>query len=320
MTTSKTQKFPMSEPLGLCDLIGLAFRIWRQNLGLIFRSLITPTIFYFASTTLLQWTISYGANASSDLPRILSMVGLAFLSCIVFVISLIFLSVRQLALVRLFSGFASTWEQALAYSRKRTLWLVGLFAVTAILSMVIFGILICVIALAAVATKWGPAASLLGAGGIITGIFLLIIAVGLLMVLSLMGFSVLACEDTDFFGVIGRTMHWTFKNFGRVMCFSIIFYVIMSAISLPVSLPVVVLTIADMTWQQIQTGASAAGDAKLSLGVMLFVQFWDGLSSLLLRPVSFISFGLLYLDLRQRNDGLDLACRLQELSAKSGEV
>lgn len=313
---------PMDEPLGLCDIIGLAFRIWRRNLGLIVRSLLFPTIIYFVASTAFQWCLTYGISAGAELPRIITIVCLGVVSVLFYIGSLFFIALRQMALLRLFTGFSSDWQKALAYARKKLWWMVGLTAISVLLSSVIVGIWVCVILLSAALTGAGPAGAIAGFTGIAIGGFGFVVTVFILMLLSLMGFSVLACEETSFFGVIGRAFHWTFKYFSRVLAFSFIYWVIFLVVTVPVSLPILIASVADMSIQQIQSGASAAaaaaGDAKLSLPVMIFVQVWESFCSLLLRPVHLLCFGLFYLDLRQRIEGLDITRKLNELKSSYG--
>ena len=313
----------LKQPLGLCDLIGLAFRIWRANLKLIFRTLLLPTILLFAASGFAQWCISSGIRNNSDLPTILSSLGLGALSAVVFLIAMTWLSLRELALVRLFTGFAPDWASAVAFARKRMWWIVGLFLISALLSSVIMGIWICAIVLSAVLAKAlgnGVVPAVIGSVGMIAGMAGLFVSVGLLILVGMMGFSVLACEETTFFGVVGQAFRWTFKHFGRVLGFGCMFYVVFSAVSMPVSLPVVGASVADMIFHQIRTGTAAgAGDYRMSLPVMIFSQGWEGICSLLLRPVTAICFGLLYLDLRLRVDGLDMSRKLQELKLLGAE-
>jgi hypothetical protein len=126
---------------------------------------------------------------------------------------------------------------------------------------------------------------------------------------------VLACEETTFWGVMGRTFQILFRNFGRVFGFSFIMYVVMAAASVPVSLPVAVLTLADIYIRQMN-GGHAADAATPSIAVIIFAQFWESLTQLALRPILYFAYGFLYLDLRHRADGLDLRRRLKVLKER----
>lgn len=316
MTSGEFPRLPLNQPLGLCNIIDMAFRIWRQQLPLIFRVLLLPTIVYFASATALQWCFTWGiAGSGNELPKMIGTFGLGIIALLFFLASMAILAEKQLSLLRLFLGFSPNWQSAEEFGRKKFWWLVGLYTVLGLLGLVLGGIDGCVIGLSAVIIKMNPLAAILGAGGILFGIVALVLLISALILLGFMLLPVLACEELSFFSVLGRTFHWTFKPLGRVLCFCFLYYVIFWAVSVPVSLPVVAVSIADVSWTQIQTGAAPSSD-RLSLGVMIFAQFWDALCSLLLRPVSMLAFGVLYLDLRQRIEGMDIFIKLRANKAK----
>lgn len=320
MTSAEITASQMEQPVGLCDLIGLAFRIWRAHLPLILKTLWLPTVFFYVGATTLQWCFTYGITAGSEMPKILGIVSIGLLALAVYLISSVILYTKQLAMVRYFTGFSNDWQKSLLYAKKKTWWVLGYFAISVLMWSVLIGIWVCAMVLSGVfAGAGGPAGAVIGSMGIIFGVFGMIITIGLMTMVSLMGLSVLSCEETTFFGVIGQSFHWTFKHFGRVLCFGCVFYVVFWAVTMPVSLPVIIVSVVDSMMKQGLGGAAA--DYKVSIPAMIFIQLWEGLSSLLLRPVTMISFGLLYLDLRQRADGLDLTRKLNELiAASSGDV
>lgn len=320
MTSGGKTSIPMDQPQGLCDLIGLSFRIWRDNLPLIIRVLIVPTVVYFTAATALQWCLTFGIHAKADLPRIFITIGVGAIALIVYFVALVFLSVRQMALLRYFTGFASDYKKALAFANKRFWWLVLLSLITVLCSSVVLGIFVCIVVISgAMMASAGAGGAIFGAFGMLLGFVALMIAISLIVILSLMGFSILSCdENCTFFEVIGQSFHWTFKYFGRILCFGFIFYVVFSVITVPVSLPVVIASLGDMAMTQIQTGKPLSSDYHVSIGVLLFIEAWEGLCSLLLRPITMLCFGLLYLDLRQRADGIDLSRKLKTLKAAYG--
>jgi hypothetical protein len=308
---------PIEQPAGLCDLIGTAFRIWRRNLPLIFNALFLPTLCFFAAITILQCCITYGFDPKFELSKMLGTGAVIFVSGIGYFVSFAWLSIRQLALVRYFTGFSTDWQKALAYANKKLWWMLGLLFLSGLLSMVVIGIWVCIFVISAAIVATGPLGAVAGSIGMILGVISGIFTAGILLLVAMMGISVLACEDNvSFFGVISQSFRWTFKHFGRVICFACVYYVVFSAVSLPVSLPIVAASAADTYFGQVQSGGSAEA-YKPSMLVLIFMQTWEGLWSLLLRPVSLICFGLLYLDLRQRADGLDLTKKLQKLKMEN---
>ena len=308
---SSLQKLPMDQPLGLCDVIGVAVRIWRQNLGLILRVLMMPTILLAISTTVLQFCLQYGFTGATDFTRVVGFIGAGFASFLLYIFALFYLAVQEIALVRLFTGFAPDWEKARAFAMKRLSWVIGLSFVNLLLWGVVLGIFFCIIGISTFLMTLPTAGPVLGSVGMVFGFIGVVCTISVMLLYLFVGFGVIACEDTTFFGVIGRTFNWVSRYFGRSICFGFVFYVIFTAVSMPVSLPVVALSVFD-AWQ---TGAHAAttatGEPRLSMPVLMFVQVWESVCGLLLRPLTVLSFGLYYLDLRQRADGLDLFRKLK---------
>lgn len=305
---------PIDQNFGLCDLISLAFRIWRKNLKFIFKALITPTVLYFVCVSVLQWCVSYGFKSGAGMIAV--SIGLVLLSGIGYLGSLIFMAIRQIALLRYLIGFSSSWEKAEAFAKSRWTWLLGLTAVSVGVSGVLLGVWVCVMVLSAVVSAKSSAAAIFAAVGIFVGMIGFFISLMFIGLLTVMGFSVLSCEEDSFFGLIGRTFHWTFKYFGRVTAFACVFYIVFSIVTVPVSIPVVFASVADVALRQAQ--GTMSPDSELSLGVLIFVQAWEAITGLLLRPVTLLCFGLFYLDLRQRAEGLDILRRLNLLKAAQG--
>lgn len=315
---SSSENLPMDQPLGLCDVVGLAVRIWRKNLGLILRALMMPTIMLAISTSVLQFCLQYGFSGFSDFPRTVAFIGAAFAAFLLYIFALFYLAVQEIALVRLFTGFAPDWEKARAFSMKRLPWVIGLSFINLMIWGVILAIFFCIIGISTFSMSLPGAGPVLGTVGMIVGFFGIIVTISVMLLYMLMGFAVIACEETTFFGVIGRTFNWVGRYFGRTLCFGFIFYTIFTAISMPVSLPVVVVSVIDA--MQAGAHATAGAEPKLSMPVLMFVQVWESICGLLLRPLTVLSFGLYYLDLRQRADGLDLFRKLRVMKEQFASV
>lgn len=268
-----------------------------------------PTILLAISTTVLQFCLQYGFSGFSDFPRTVGIIGAAFSSFLLYIFALFYLAVQEIALVRLFTGFAPDWEKARAFSMKRLSWVIGLSFINLMMWGVLIAVFFCIIGISTFSMSLPAAGPVLGTIGMIVGFFGIVITVSLMLLYLLVGFAVIACEETTFFGVIGRTFNWVGRYFGRTICFGFVFYIIFTAVSMPVSLPVVVVSVLD-AWQS-GSHAAAGAEPKLSMPVLMFVQVWESVCGLLLRPLTVLSFGLYYLDLRQRSDGLDLFRKLR---------
>ena len=296
------------QPQGLLDLIGMSFRLWRRNFGFIVRVLIWPSIILMIGNTGLQCCFTYIQSFAHDIPKGI----LLFVASLVFlIVGAIRLGVVLLALLRITNGFAIDWPAAMAYAWKRISWLVGLCTLTSLMSILVMGVWFFLFGISIAIAQTGPAgqvaaicAMLISGLGFTVTIILLSLYWCLLM-------PILACEDTTFFGVLGRSFQMLVRHFLRVLGFGCVIYMVMIAAAVPVSLPVALASAGDIAYRQITTGSY--GDGSPSLFVVIFAQFWETLTQMVLRPVTTFAFGLLYLDLRHRADGLDLRRRLRQL-------
>lgn len=193
------------------------------------------------------------------------------------------------------------------------MWLIGLAFLIGAMTSFSIGLCICLAAVGAAASAAAnDTFKVLAFGlGVIALIMVVLIVCFLLLFSSIM-ISVLACEDTNFFGVIGRTFQVMFQNPLRVLGFGLIMYVVLNAAAVPVTLPVLLVSAGDAAFRQM-TGTLGGAEYLPSLWVIIFTQFWEALTQMVLRPVGFFAFGLLYLDLRHRADGLDIRRRLRNL-------
>ncbi|MBY0550743.1 MAG: hypothetical protein K2W95_25920 [Candidatus Obscuribacterales bacterium] len=298
------------QPQGLFDLVGMSFRLWRRNIGFIVKVLIWPSILVMIGTIGLNCMLSYAKTFAGD---ILKGVAIGASSLIIYCVGLIWLNARLMGLVRLTNGFAPDWPAAMKFARERAIWLVGLFFLIGAMTSFSVGICIC---LAAVGAAASAAANdtfkvLAIVLGVIAALLIFIIVCFLILFSSIM-ISVLACEDTSFFGVVGRTFRIMFQNPVRVIGFGLIMWVVLYAAAVPIALPVVLISAGDAAFRQM-TGTLGSGEFLPSLWVIVVTQFWEALTQMVLRPVGFFAFGLLYLDLRHRADGLDIRRRLRNL-------
>lgn len=295
------------QPQGLLDLVGMSFRLWRRNAGFIVRALIAPSIFLMIGTTGFNCLLSYSKSFSGDIPK---AVLLGVVSFILYVFGQVWMHVRTMALLRLTNGFAPDWKSALTFAHSRWLWLIGEFVITLAMSIFLCGFWFVIMAIAVGVTKAGSPGQVMSAVVIIGSMLGLGLTVCFLILFWYVMVCVLACEDTNFFGVVGRTFQVMFQNFGRVVGFGLIIYMVLNAAAIPVTLPVVIASAADAAFRQMAGGGY---DYTPSLWVVIFSQFWEAVTQLVLRPVGFFAFGLLYLDLRHRADGLDIRRRLRVL-------
>jgi len=124
--------------------------------------------------------------------------------------------------------------------------------------------------------------------------------------------AVLACEDLPLSATVNRGLSLASNNLGHTLTFGLLLFAAISALSYPLSLPVVAFTIVDSIQQELGSG-SISEAYKLPLYLMVINQAWESLINMLLWPAMFLAYGLLYYDLRLRQEGLDIARTLEAL-------
>lgn len=306
-------------PQSVGDIIGRAVRVFRNNIPLIFKSLITPSIFLMAGSFAIQYTLSYGvvdvAKTSNWVYGIVLAV-IFFVGWVTATIGSWVVSLRQLALVRLFLGFSPDWKSA-----DQNLWgkkwtLVGLYMFTVMIFSCIFGLWFIQLGFVGVFVgllKDHPTAlGLVSVIGFAVWLLGVCFTGGLGFMVVMVGFSCMACEDVPFFTIMGRAFRLTFSNFWRSLGFGFVLTCVMTSLYYPLALPVVALSLADY----FRAGVSAANAEtyQVPLYILAVDQVWEALTGILLRPILFLSFGYYYFDVRLRREGLDIARRLTRMS------
>lgn len=300
----------IEEPQGICDLVTCAFRAWRQNIRLIIKVLWVPSTSVLICVTIAMGLLIYGFEGKSRDPiALLLLIFVGLLCAIVGLAAACIASIRNLALIRYLCGSASSWEEANRFMNKKFWWLVGLMTLAIFALVLIFCFWGFLFGFSLAMAKYNPIfvitamlcvpTACVGAG-ISMLIFFLVTAVGA---------AVISLEDLDFAGIIRRSFYWTFHYFGRLVCFAVIFYTVIGIVGVPLKFPVLIMSFADLAAREL----ARAGTLKPSIYMIFFEQFWTALATMLLQPVTLLSFGFFYLDLRKRAEGLDLARELAVL-------
>ncbi|MCC6475298.1 MAG: hypothetical protein IT514_16310, partial [Burkholderiales bacterium] len=302
---------PSDQPQSIGDLIGRAFRVYRRHLPFFFKILLPPTIASTAGALGLQWAVTAAMSGDAAKPATIAlMVGIIISSLIALLLSKWVLAIRQLAFVRMTTGFADTYPEAHAFTHSKRWVIVALY----VLSIVTMSVVVGAWAIAMTATY-----SIINAspGLRVAGLFLstvgLIFALTLAVLTTLLVFSVTACENQSLGGYISRASELTMAGLWRSIGFGALMAVTLTAISYPLSLPVVLLSLFDIFQQGVAASESMLDTYRMPFYVMVISQCWESIINMLLWPVIFIAYGYFYYDLRLRQEGLDLARRLDSL-------
>jgi len=301
-------------PQSVGDLIGRAFRIYRAQIPTFVHILLWPTVFVTAGKVALQW------GAASLLPtnmKNLSMLvpGLVAIGIglLVWMIGLWILTLRQMAAVRLVNGFDTSYEDAHKYIKKHAWSILGLVT----LGNVLFGgvalLWIVEIIISAVCIKQGAPLLLYGGiFGVVVGIAGILISLICFLLIACMVLTIAACEEQPLSALVSRGFSLTVKDFGRSLLFGVLLLATLSLLSYPLSLPLVALSVFEFFRHNMST-ETLTDPAKMPLYVLVATQVWESLVNMMLWPITFISYGLFYYDLRMRQEGLDVLKNLESL-------
>lgn len=299
-------------PQGVGDIVGIACRLVRNNIKLIFNFLLVPTIFTTLAGIAFQWILSYGVASIAETRSVASAFGLAGLGLFATVILALawwILALRLLALVRLSLGFSSDLEDAKRNLGVKKWAVIGVY-------------ILCLLLMVAAMFAFGVAAFIIGAAAqrltmilaplaVTVVVFGMVIATSIYLLVSHVALSALACEEESAINVLGRSFGLVYRHFWRSFAFGLVFLITFTVISYPMSLPIAAISFADALTHGL-SGANSAGidGYKPPLWILVVAQTWESIMGMYLRPLLFFAFGLFYYDLRMRSEGLDIRRRL----------
>lgn len=307
---------PADKPQSVGDLVGRAFRIFRQGIPLYFQTLTGPTIVAALGGLAVQWVIIYGFSSLADKPTGWPICLLVFLtSLLILLITRWVLAIRLLCFLRMSGGFSTDYASALKELHKRQWMVLAVFllAITFTVAVTIGGVV--GFALTVALPRAGLAAMVLTMGSILL-IFLSFIAAYYLTWITVpVILSVTVCEDLPLNASISRGINLVKNDLGRSIAFGTLLYVCLVALSYPLCLPLVGLEAADAFSKEML--AAAGKDVyKMPIYLMILSQIWESLLSMLIWPIAFLGYGLYYSDLRLRQEGLDISRNLEALSQR----
>jgi len=307
----------ISRPLSIGDIIGRAFRIFRVNILLIAQALILPTVLLCIGRIGFVLGLTYFIKGKAQ-PEVMITWGAAGLAgLIILLIGGFVLYIRQLSLVRLFTGFAPSFSEAYQFVKGR-IWAIfglGLAYLAAIIASAIVWSIVMALSLPLFAIK--------GMVGAVAGMMFLLLAVSggiftiiYIAIVAHMTMSSMAIESDDLGTLITHSGALTARAFFRSFIFLIVTALSVSLIAYPLSLPLVVIIMANSLSQGIMAGG-VHGASEVPIYIQVISQVWEQLISMVVGPITFICYGLYYCDLRMRQEGLDLIERVDSLELQS---
>jgi hypothetical protein len=304
-----------TSPLSTGDIVGRCFRIFRQNLPLICKSLLLPTIILCLGRIALLVGVSFGVKYVNNVGAGLSWILLACAGGLVALVGLLFLWVKQLVLVRYLTGIDDTFQEAQAFVRGRILSLILLCILTFLASTFMIAAWAVVMVLAFPPLQGQGFWPVLGSFGMAAGIFGLIfsaIFVSLVYNLSSIG---LTLEKGDLGDLIGEGFGLTVRSFWRSIGFLFMTTTAVTLVAYPLSLPMILFIAGYMVVQGAALGSSP--ESALPMSLQVFNSVWETAVNMIIGPIYYLAYALYYRDLRMRQEGLDLVERLKQVDQQA---
>ncbi|MFN8552674.1 MAG: hypothetical protein U0103_14480 [Candidatus Obscuribacterales bacterium] len=302
---------PPANPQSVGDIIGRSFRLFRQNAPLLLREQITPCTIMAVGHIIIQFAATYGLKNPKDFGLILMGVAGFGIGMVISVIGFWFLTLKQFAFVRLANGLSVDYREALKFSMNKKWTIVGLFILSYFFCLGIFVVwgaeLIFSVVLGA---KIIPIAVI----GATIGLLGMTVSIGLLSIYYLLMTSALACENERWTLLLGRVFHLLAHDVWRAFGFGILLSIIITILSWTLSLPIVALATIELLRSGFPANHMDPAQA-LPFYCLVLSQFWQAIINMFLVPISFMSAGLFYRDLKVRQEGLDVEYKLSQLIA-----
>lgn len=275
------------------------------------REQITPCTVMAIGHIIIQFAATYGLKNPKDLPLLLmGLVGFS-IGMLISVVGLWFLTLRQFAFVRLANGLSQDYRQALSFSFGKKWTIIGLFMLSYFFCV---GIIVAwgaeIIFSVVLGAKIIPIAII----GVSFGFFGLLTSIGLFSIYYLLMTSALACEEQRWTTLLPRVFQLLIHDVWRAFGFAILLSIIVSILSWTLSLPVVALAMFELFRSGFPANHMDPSQA-MPFYCLVLSQFWQAIINMFLVPISFMSAGLFYRDMKVRQEGLDVDSKLNQLIA-----
>jgi hypothetical protein len=305
---------PPDKPQSVGDLVGRAFRIFRQGIPLYLKTLTGPTVLSAAGGLGIQWFAVYGISAFDNGPssQAVFYLGAFLCSLILLLVARWVLTVRQLAYLRLASGFATDYDSAHQHVKQRQWRIMAIFFLSVAASVLILLLALVGFFLTQLLPKTGLAAMLISIGSMVSILLLFFAAYYCVWLITPIALAVLSCEKISLGSTISRSLNLVLADPWRNATFCLLLCICIGLLSYPLCLPLIGIEAADRFSKDLLTAGQDS--YKLPLYLMIISGVWESLVYMLLWPVVFVAYGLFYYDLRLRQEGLDISRNLDSLS------
>ncbi len=303
------------------DLIGRAIRLYRKNFKLFFHVLLWPTVFLTTAKVAFHWGVTnfsvrfdqkdwtlMGISAFVALIGILGLISVGF-----------YLTLKQLAFIRLVDGYDSTYNDANAYIMRRKWKIVGLILLSYLFIIGTSILWLVAMSVCMAFFKANTASTYPLFAGIVFSIIGFLVTITITSIALYLAFGVGACEDLPIVGLFKRSLSLLFQDFWRAGYFCTLLFIALMAVQYPLSLPIVLVSIFEFMRQGMTTDF-VTDPGKMPFYFTLVNQAWESIISMVTWPISFMATGLFYYDLRMRKEGIDLIRQLDSISKPAAAI
>lgn len=298
---------------GAIDLVGKAYRLYRDDFPSIARVLMLPALLSIPCTIAMQYVSSLVTSAktiSDDLIAAGVMLVVFLISGICLTVIFFELLIRQMGMVTYFLGVADNLKSGISFCRAKFGWV--------FLSLLVLGCLM----FASVIVWCIPLAIGIAICSLlkIPTLFYFLVLLG--FVLGLMTTSgitvafwffllvILACEPIGFGAAMEKAISYVFSSFFRCLGFNISLFVTQTSLRAPLSLPAIICPL----FVALSKSGFAGVEGEVPILMTAFMQGWLSLVDIMVLPVPFLAFAQLYRDIKVRREGLDIEAMIEKLA------
>ncbi len=307
----------MTNPSSAGDIIGFSCRLARDNARFLIRTLLYPSLVELVGKVIMLIGVNALINAGQG--NMFLVAGGIFTIAIGGVIGLgaeFFLTMRQLAIFRMYAGYDSDFNDAYKYVWKKKFQLLAAVAGTnALLTILIFfwSIEIGV----SVALMVNKSIQILGFIAACFGIIMILFSMLWSAIPIVLMAPALVIEQRPFSQMISRVFKMSFKHMLRASLFILLLSVVIALLSSVLNLPPTILSMVELATTYLNSHSMAKAP---NLAVQIIASVWRSGANMVLSPMVFFAFGFFYIDLCMRTEGFDISRRLELMSKRPVEM
>ena len=301
----------LQKSLTVGDLIGRAIRIYRLNLKTWLPLLLWPTIICVLGRVILQGSLV--ALPETDDTFISIACGFAALAGIALVIvTKWILLVRQLAFVRLANGFSDSLSESLSYMSRRQWSVLGASVLVSCILTAVVGLWFLELIASGLLYRRDSILAIPSSLGIIFGIFAGALSCSFIYYVMFIIFAGIACESSGLTTLVSRGFKLAGKAVFRTLYLGFLIWLTAYLISFPLWLPPLILIGLDA----LRIGSELNLSQDVPMHWQVISSAWEPLVEMVIWPITFLSYGFFYYDLRLRQEAVDVSLHL-ELEAQN---